>query len=185
MEMLAENAELEQATEDFFVGVQAKEAPSPDHVPNVSEDDGFVNRREGLEEWPELWRQEEEVKITASVSDSEKNNGTASIPKHILQPKTRKSKGYLPQDPCIPGTYVNAIIPEIATPAAQVVHSPVRVPRPLFARKTKIRNGTTMHRFVAKPKRGARDSFVSKSTFKHVKPDGKSSHPPFCQLARN
>ena len=107
LESLAEDLEKEKATEDFFGGVQARESPSKHHVPVVDED-GFVDRREGLEDWPELWQADKETLADYEIPGSEdfsvqhsKNpvQYNTNDQKPILQPKSQKNKVRL-QDPC-------------------------------------------------------------------------------------
>ncbi|OCT44757.1 hypothetical protein CLCR_05575 [Cladophialophora carrionii] len=178
---LADDLEREKATEAFFGGVEVKEAPSPDHVPVVDEE-GFVNRREGLEDWPQLWRHDKETLTKSTVQGSEnlavqhsdtptehKVNGA----KHILQPKSQKNKVRL-QDPSFPDSYptVSSII---TVPAVQSVQSPVRAPGPLTIRKKNESPHNSHTGRISKKtranKRHARDSFVTKSTINQPKSD--------------
>ncbi|KAJ9613011.1 hypothetical protein H2200_002952 [Cladophialophora chaetospira] len=168
---LAEDIEKEKATADFFGGIEAKEGPSPDHVPVVDED-GFVDRREGLEDWPQLWQSDKETLADYVVPGSEdcsiahnhigvhyNSNGE----KAILQPKSQKNK-IRPHDPSFPDSY-QTVTGMITAPAVQ---SPVRAPRPLTIRKKNKSRGQAPNHRISKiyrvNKRSARDSFVTKST---------------------
>ena len=183
LDKLAEDIEKEHASMAFFGGVQVREAPSANHVAVVDED-GFVDRRSGLEDWPQLWQPDKEtladyavpgtenfsVRYTHAPEHSTSNNGQ----KPILLPKSHKNKVRV-QDPSFPDSY-NAAAPTITAPAVQPVQFPVRAPRPLTIRKKNKSNhndqGSQAHRVN---KRGARDSFVTKSTINYSKLDGKSS----------
>jgi len=107
--ILADNIEKEKATEDFFGGIEVREAPTPDHVPVVDED-GFVDRREGLEDWPQLWQPDKETLadyvVPGCENSSTQHNNTPILvkingEKQILQPKSQKNKVRL-QDPSFP-----------------------------------------------------------------------------------
>ncbi|EXJ55527.1 hypothetical protein A1O7_08455 [Cladophialophora yegresii CBS 114405] len=178
---LADDLEGEKATEDFFGGIEVKEAPSPDHVPVVDEE-GFVDRREGLEDWPQLWRNDKETLVKSTASASEElavQHSNTTIPdhfngtKHILQPKSQKNKVRL-QDPSFPDSY-QTVTPIITGPAVQTIQSPVRAPRPLTIRtKNKSHHHNHTGRISKKNranKRSARDSFVTKSTINQPKSD--------------
>ncbi|OAP57419.1 hypothetical protein AYL99_08157 [Fonsecaea erecta] len=151
---LQDALEKEKASELFFGGSVAREGPTPDHVPVVDED-GFASRREGLEDWPQLWRPDKEtladyeVKVPENLSKQpsktgdQDNNGE----KPILQPKSRKNKVKVElRDPSVPDSYYNAdgTITDPYVP-------PILAPRPLAIRK-KVK------------KRNASDSFVTNTT---------------------
>ncbi|KAH0842923.1 hypothetical protein AYO21_03359 [Fonsecaea monophora] len=161
-----EELEKEKATESFFGGVEAREGPSPDHIPVVDED-GFADRKEGLEDWPQLWAPDKAQRTTLAANSkvpepedlsvqllgkqtSSNEDNQSSNDKPILQPKSRKNKvkGLL-RDPSFPDSYYTAD-GIITLPTNQPVQ-PVQAPRPLTIRK-KVK------------KRNARDSFVTRST---------------------
>src|ERR1700761_4978226 len=86
LDVLAEDLEKEKATE-AFLHVEVREAPTDNHVPVVDED-GFVDRREGQEDWPMLWQPDKETLADYVIPGSE--TVSAQNEKHILQPKTRR-----------------------------------------------------------------------------------------------
>jgi hypothetical protein len=146
LDVLAEDLEKEKATEAFLHG-EVREAPTDNHVPVVDED-GFVDRREGQEDWPMLWQPDKETLADYVIPGSETVSANSSE-KQILQPRTRK-RARLVLEP----------ISTITAPTGRrPVRSPVHAPGPLTIRK--------------KNKRNARDSFVTKSTINTSKPDGK------------
>ncbi|EXJ75016.1 uncharacterized protein A1O5_01712 [Cladophialophora psammophila CBS 110553] len=169
-----EELEREKATESFFGGVEAREGPSPNHVPVVDED-GFDDRREGLEDWPQLWQLDKETLTDYEIPGSENFSiQFTETPAHyndsdkpILKPRSQKTKEQARlQDPSFPDSYhttgrtINAL-------AVQ----PVQAPRPLTIRKK------------AK-KRNARDSFVTKSTASDPNPDDHNIHLLFTKKIR-
>ncbi|KIW33900.1 uncharacterized protein PV07_00715 [Cladophialophora immunda] len=162
-----EELEKERATESFFGGVEAREGPSPDHIPVVDED-GFADRREGLEDWPQLWAPDKETLADYEIPGSENfsaqlgktpNHDDNDSDKPILQPKSQKNKVKAAlQDPSLPDSFY-AADGTITDPAVQ----PVQRPRPLTIRK-RVK------------KRNARDSFVTRSTGNEPKPDDRNIH---------
>ena len=163
-------------SEAFFGGYQVKEAPTTNHVPIV-DGEGFVDRREGLEDWPQLWQPDKNTFADCVSKDSENVSGhDFNVDKHILQPKSRKNKARL-QDPVFPGLYNYASAsPSITAPAVQPVRLPVRAPGPLIIRKkNRTRQAGQANRVN---KRSARDSFVTRSTTHSPKPDGKLISAP-------
>ncbi|OQU94437.1 hypothetical protein CLAIMM_00794 isoform 1 [Cladophialophora immunda] len=176
-----EELEKERATESFFGGVEAREGPSPDHIPVVDED-GFADRREGLEDWPQLWAPDKETLADYEIPGSENfsaqlgktpNHDDNDSDKPILQPKSQKNKVKAAlQDPSLPDSFY-AADGTITDPAVQ----PVQRPRPLTIRKRgesmELLSDLKILRHSPVKKRNARDSFVTRSTGNEPKPDGE------------
>ncbi|KIY01320.1 uncharacterized protein Z520_02872 [Fonsecaea multimorphosa CBS 102226] len=167
---IEEELEKEKASESFFGGIQAREGPTAYHAPVVDED-GFADRREGLEDWPQLWAQDKEtlddyvipgsesLSMQLSKTADHEDNGDNGV-KPILQPKSqkKKAKAHFRE---YPDSYYNAD-GTVNDPEFQPVQ-PVQPPRPLTIRK-KVK------------KRNARDSFVTRSTPDEPKTDDHDIH---------
>ena len=180
---MAEDIEKEDATADFFGGIKVREAPSPEHLPIVDED-GFVDRREGLEDWPQLWRTDKTTladytvpvpeNFSARPADISMISNNINGEKPILQPKSQKNRVRI-LDPSFPESYQTPI----TTVTAPAIEPLVRAPRPLRMCKT-YKSPTQRHlnrlsKAYRVNKRSARDSFVTKSTVDIPKPDGELS----------
>ena len=99
----SDEAETSDATSGFYGGYAVEESPSPFHAPNVDEDAGFGDIRDGCEQFPEQWTHEEtqaEVvtphNATARLAESKDLEPVASKPlkpfKQLLQPKSQIAK---------------------------------------------------------------------------------------------
>ena len=189
LDTLAEDLENEKATESFFGGTPVQASPTKHHVPVIGEE-GFVDRREGLEDWPELCHIKEENINGYGFAASENHllqHGKTAVQlnigevRPILQPKSQKNK-VRSRDRYSPRCYTDPLA-TVAAPVVQPVQSPVRPPRPLsICKKDKSlsranhRYGPPTHRVA---KRGARDSSLTKFTVIADRSDCRFSTAPF------
>lgn len=185
---MAEEIEQAKASEAFF-NTEVELPPTRDHIPMADGEGGWVNRREGLEEWPQLWQPLKETSLKVSEEDATQD-AKGKAPEYvmmdgekiILEPKSRKNKVLRP-DPVMPAEW-NYPGPStmVTAPAVQPVQSPVRAPQPLTIRKRSNREpGSHFEESHRVKKRAARDSFTTRSTAISPKPDGKSFGSLFLQ----
>jgi hypothetical protein len=181
-QLLADRVEEEKISEDFFGGIQVEESPSPDHVPCIDEG-GFVDRREGLEEWPQLWQKGEEASLKnhniknkdhesastdkAIVDNEDKDASDNGSIKRILKPKSQKHK--------LSQQSHDDLYTDVA-PNFPFVRSPIRVPGPLKITKKRAPQNLNVETERAS-KRSARGSFLRKSTVNPYDREGEFSVP--------
>ena len=105
----------EQATQDFFGGCQVEESPTPYHQPLIDQESGYVDVREGCEQYPAAWppmsdevmrqypiekpldRDSADDMDVEEISKSEFEQETQAVPSNklrrvLLIPKSRKNK---------------------------------------------------------------------------------------------
>lgn len=82
--------EKQKATENLFAGIQNEEAPGLYYAPLVDETSGYVNYREGMGEFPDMW-QPSKTRIINPRRQVEIISAPKANSKPILKPKSRKA----------------------------------------------------------------------------------------------
>lgn len=86
----AKETEKQKVTENFFAGIQNDEAPGVYYAPLVDETSGYVNYREGMGEFPNMW-QPSKTRIINARRQVEVISAPKASSKPILKPKSRKA----------------------------------------------------------------------------------------------